>query len=103
MAAVGHCFTAVIESFTPRKGSDGSFGLVRSELGRRRQNEMETFIVDVAYSTHDDLKEGRCEIGFRRFRILASDGQEAGLIATQWVAADRIGKGVIPTRTMICI
>lgn len=62
---------------------------------------MDTFVVDVCYSTHDDLKEGRCEIGFRRFRVLASDGDEAGLIATQWVAADRIGKGVIPTRTMV--
>ena len=56
------------------------------------------FIVDVEYSTHDDLKGGVVALGFRRFRVLANDDIEATLIAAQWVAAS----GYMPTSTMIC-
>lgn len=64
---------------------------------------MQTFVVDVQFSTHDALKDGITSLGFRRFRVLADDGDHATLIAAQWVAADRITSGVIPTGTMVCI
>ena len=64
---------------------------------------MTAFIVDVEYSTHDALQQGICALGFRRFRLLAPDGDTAALIAAQWVAADRISNGIIPTRTMVCV
>lgn len=59
------------------------------------------FIVDCEFSTHDALKDGIIALGFRRFRIQADDADQAALIAAQWVAADRITSGIIPTRTMI--
>lgn len=62
---------------------------------------MTEFIVDVSWSTHDLLKEGISEAAFRRFRVLATDGDNASLIAAQWVAADRITHGIIPTRTSV--
>lgn len=62
---------------------------------------MQTFIVDVSFSTHDALKDGIPSLGFRRFTIQAKDGDSASLVAAQWVAADRITGGVIPTATMV--
>lgn len=62
---------------------------------------MPTFVVDVEFSTHDALNDGICALGFRRFRVQADDGDQATLIAAQWVAADRITSGIIPTRTMV--
>lgn len=62
---------------------------------------MPTFIVDCEWSTHDALKDGIVALGFRRFTVQADDGDHASLIAAQWVACDRISKGVIPTRTMV--
>lgn len=62
---------------------------------------MPTFIVDCEWSTHDALKDGIVALGFRRFQVLADDGDQASLIAAQWVAADRITGGVIPTRTLV--
>jgi hypothetical protein len=61
------------------------------------------FTIDVDYSTHDALKDGIIAVGFRRFVIDAPDADAATLIAAQWVAADRISGGVIPTRTYVCI
>jgi hypothetical protein len=69
----------------------------------RIKETMNIYTVDVAYSDHDLLKEGITESGFRRFRVLAPDGNTATLIAAQWVAADRITDGTIPTRTMLHI
>lgn len=62
---------------------------------------MPTFIVDVEFSTHDALKDGITALGFRRFSIKADTGDHATLIAAQWVAADRITGGVIPTATHV--
>lgn len=64
---------------------------------------MNTYIVDVEFSTHDALQAGITALGFRRFRLSAPDGDAATLMAAQWVAADRITKGVIITRTLIHI
>lgn len=56
-----------------------------------------TFVVDVTFSTHDDLKDGVIALGFRRFRVQADDDVQASLIAAQWVAAS----GVMPTATHV--
>jgi hypothetical protein len=61
------------------------------------------FIVDVEYSTHDALKDGITSLGFRRFAIQADDEITATLVAAQWVAAGRIGGGIIVTRTLVHI
>jgi hypothetical protein len=58
---------------------------------------MTTFVVDVDFSTHDALQQGVTSLGFRRFTVQAHDGDDASLVAAQWVAA----AGVMPTRTMV--
>lgn len=60
---------------------------------------MGTFVVDVQFSTHDDLKDGRTTIGVRRFILLADNDVDASLTACQIVAA----QGFMPTRTLFCI
>lgn len=62
---------------------------------------MPTFVVDVEFSTHDALKDGIISLGFRRFTIQADHADQASLVAAQWVAADRITGGVIPTATHV--
>lgn len=61
------------------------------------------FTIDVEFSTHDALKDGIVALGFRRFVIDAPDADAATLVAAQWVAADRITDGIIPTGTHVCI
>jgi hypothetical protein len=61
---------------------------------------MQTFIVDVAFSTHDRLQQGIICDGISRVHVLADDGNDAQLIAAQIVAAAR---GVMPTATTVCI
>lgn len=60
---------------------------------------MQTFTIDVSYSTHYDLQKGITQLGFRRVRVLADSGDQASLIAAQIVACH----GVMPTATTHCI
>lgn len=58
---------------------------------------MQTFIIDVQFSTHDALKDGIVSLGFRRFQIQDNDADHASLIAAQWVASS----GSMPTATAV--
>jgi hypothetical protein len=54
-----------------------------------------TFVVDVEFSTHDDLQEGRTSIGTRRVEVLARHDAEAMALACQLVAS---AHDVMPTK-----
>jgi len=47
----------------------------------------QTYEVDVTYSTHERVKEGRTAIGCERVTVLAADEADAMLVACQLVAS----------------
>lgn len=60
---------------------------------------MQVFTIDVAFSDHDKLQQGIICAGVSRVTVLADDGDQASMIASQIVAA----RGSMPTATVHCI
>lgn len=55
---------------------------------------MTSWSFDVAFSTHDALKAGVCELGWHRVVVEAPDRDEAALVACQMVSCHSMATAI---------